>query len=261
MEGCSGGSGAGVAEFVRWYAVVEPERLEEAYAALLEAFPEGFAEIAVAGGLEVSGYLPEGEEPPAALGLRCEPVADGWRDAWRAFHRPVEIAGTWLRPPWLDEPAAALLLEPGYAFGTGSHATTRGVGMLLRDEPPGALLDLGCGSGVLSILAATWGHGPITAWDLDPHAVDATRANLERNGLADRVDARRADVLAEPLPVADLALANIERRVNEALLRRDGLPRRVIASGVRAEDAFDLGGWTIERELVDDGWRTLLLVR
>mgnify|MGYP003705159953 CR=1 FL=1 len=44
-----------------------------------------------------------------------------WHDAWRAFHGPVEIAGTWLRPPWLDEPANALMLEPGYAFGTGAE--------------------------------------------------------------------------------------------------------------------------------------------
>ena len=103
-EACSscafggGGCGAGVAELVRWSIVVAPERLEEAYAALLDAFPDGIAEIAVDGGVEVSGYLPPDAEPPAALGLRPEPVADGWRDAWRAFHGPVEIAGTWVRP-------------------------------------------------------------------------------------------------------------------------------------------------------------------
>ena len=249
-----------MAELVRWSIVVAPERLEEAYAALLDAFPDGIAEIAVDGGVEVSGYLPPGEEPPAELGLRAEPVADGWRDAWRAFHGPVEIAGTWVRPPWLDEPADALLLEPGYAFGTGSHPTTRSVGLLLRDEPPGSLLDLGCGSGLLSILAAAWGHGPIRAWDLDPHAVEATRANLARNGFA-QVEVRHADALAEPLPAADLVLANIERRVVEALLARDGLPDRVIVSGVRAEDDLALDGWAVEREIVDDGWRTLLLTR
>ena len=70
MGGCSGGSGAAVAELVRWFAVIEPARLEEAYAALLDAFPDGIAEAAVAGGVEVSGYLPEGVEPP--VGLRSE---------------------------------------------------------------------------------------------------------------------------------------------------------------------------------------------
>ena len=248
----------------RWSVVIPAARVEEAYAHLLDVFPEGIAEMVVGDGVELSSYLPAGEPTgpvPDWLALTAAPVPAGWRDAWRAFHRPVEIAGTWIRPPWLDEPADALLLEPGYAFGTGSHPTTRGAGALLRDEPPGALLDLGCGSGLLSILAATWGHGPIAAWDRDPHAVEATRANLERNGLGDRVDVRLADVLVEPLPPADLALANIERRVNEALLRRDGLPARVVVSGVRADDAFDLAGWRVERELVDDGWRTLLLVR
>ena len=249
-----------MAELVRWSIVVGSEGLEEAYAVLLDAFPDGIAEIAVDGGIELSGYLPPGVEPAAALGLRPEPVADGWRDAWRAFHGPVEIAGTWVRPPWLDDPADALLLEPGYAFGTGSHPTTRSVGLLLHGEPPGSLLDLGCGSGLLSILAAAWGHGPIRAWDLDPHAVEATRANLARNGFA-QVEVRHADALAEPLPAVDLVLANIERRVVEALLARDGLPGRVIVSGVRADDDLALGAWAVEREIVDDGWRTLLLTR
>ena len=130
--------------------------------------------------------------------------------------------------------------------------------MLFRSS--GSLLDLGCGSGLLSILAAAWGHGPIRAWDLDPHAVEATRANLARNGFA-QVEVRHADALAEPLPAADVVLANIERRVVEALLARDGLPDRVIVSGVRAEDDLALDGWAVEREIVDDGWRTLLLTR
>ena len=248
----------------RWSVVVPSERVEDAYAFLLDVFPDGIAEIAVAGGVELSSYLPVGEAPaavPAWLALRAEPVADGWRDAWRDFHHPVQVGGVWVRPPWLEEPADALLLEPGYAFGTGAHPTTRGVAALLRAEPPGALLDLGCGSGLLSILAATWGHGPIEAWDLDPHAVESTRANLARNGLAERVTVRHADVLVEPLPAADLVLANIERRVNEALLARDGLPARVIASGVRVEDSFAAPGWTVAHEDVEDGWRTLLLVR
>lgn len=123
------------------------------------------------------------------------------------------------------------------------------------------MLDLGCGSGLLSILAARWGHAPVTAWDLDPHAVEAARANLERNGLGEQVQVARADVLTEPLPACDLALANIERRVVEALLARDGLPDRVIASGLRADDPLDLGPWRVVDERVEDGWRTLLLAR
>lgn len=239
---------------------VEPERREEAVGVLVERCPDGFEETD-----EGYAVVLEAEAPRPALPdwmtIVEEDVPAGWRDAWRSFHGPCAIAGTWVRPPWLDEPADAVVLEPGYAFGTGSHPTTRGAGELLAREPRGSVLDLGCGSGLLSILAACWGHGPVTAWDLDPHAVEAARANLERNGLGEQVRVARADVLTERLPVCDLAVANIERRVVEALLARDGLPPRVIASGLRADDPLDLGPWRVEEERVEDGWRTLLLTR
>lgn len=239
---------------------VPDDRREEAVVHVLDAFPDGYEETPEG----YAGVRPTDQPAPtlpAWMTLAAEPVAPGWRDGWRAFHRPVAIAGTWVRPAWLEEPADAVVLEPGYAFGTGSHPTTRGVGTMLADEPPGSLLDLGCGSGLLSILAVAWGHGPVTAWDLDPHAVEATRANVARNGMEARIDVRHADVLVEPLPSVDLALANIEGGVVERLLRRDGLPQRVIVSGLRAEHALDHGGWTIERDAVEDGWRTLLLSR
>ena len=239
---------------------VDPDRREEAIAVLVERFPDGFEETDAGFAVVVGADAPV-PELPGWMALTEAAVPAGWRDAWRDFHAPCAIAGTWVRPPWLDEPADAVVLEPGYAFGTGSHPTTRGVGELLAREPAGSVLDLGCGSGLLSILAATWGHGPVTAWDLDPHAVAAARANVERNGLADRVAVAQADVLTADLPACDLALANIERRVVEALLARDGLPDRVIASGLRADDPLDLGPWRVEEERVEDGWRTLLLTR
>ena len=227
---------------------------------LIDICPEGFEETD--DGFAV--VREEGVKPPAVpawMVVRAESVAPGWRDGWRAFQRPCRIAGTWIRPPWLAEPVDAVLLEPGYAFGTGSHPTTRGVGELLLGEPVGSLLDLGCGSGLLSILAARWGHGPVEAWDLDPHAVAAARANLALNGLAEEVRVVEADARVAPLPVCDLALANIERRVVETLLRRADLPRRIIVSGIRVDDALDLGDWRSEDERVEDGWRTLLLSR
>lgn len=239
---------------------VDPMLREQAIAVLVECFPDGFEETDEGFAVVVADAGPR-PALPAWMAVAEEAVAAGWRDHWRSFHRPSAIAGTWVRPPWLDDPADAVVLEPGYAFGTGSHPTTRGVGELLAGEPAGAVLDLGCGSGLLSILAARWGHAPVTAWDLDPHAVAAARANVERNGLGAQVRVAQADVLAEPLPACDLALANIERRVVEALLARDGLPPRVIASGLRVEDPIDLGGWRVEAERVEDGWRTLLLTR
>ena len=247
-------------DLVRYRIRVPAARREEAAAVLVERFPAGYEET----GEGFAVVLGLGEAPPVLpdwMAVAAEPVAPGWRDGWRAFHRPCRVAGTWVRPPWLDEPADAVLLEPGYAFGTGSHPTTRGVGELLAREPAGSVLDLGCGSGLLSILAARWGHAPVEAWDLDPHAVAAARANLELNGLAGVVRVVEADALTWPLPACDLALANIERRVVEALLARDGLPERVIISGVRADDPLDLGGWRVEGERVEDGWRTALVVR
>ncbi len=227
---------------------------------LVECFPEGFEETDEGFAVVLDGDAPR-PELPDWMAVGEEVVPAGWRDGWRSFHRPCAIAGTWVRPPWLDEPAAAVVLEPGYAFGTGSHPTTRGAGELLAREPAGSVLDLGCGSGLLSILAARWGHAPVTAWDLDPHAVEAARANVERNGLGEGVQVARADALTEPLPACDLALANIERRVVEALLARDGLPPRIIVSGLRADDPLDLGPWRVADERVEDGWRTLLLTR
>lgn len=244
----------------RWRAKVPPERVEEAIAVLLEAFPGGLEETSDG----FAGYLPATDAAPslpAWITIASEDVAPGWLDAWRAFHRPVEIGGTWVRPPWLDAPADAVVLEPGRAFGTGSHGSTRAAGELLLAQAPGSLLDLGCGSGLLAILAARAGHGPIVALDVDRLGVEATIANAEVNGVADRIDARLGDALADPLPVADLAVANIERRVVEPLLRRDGLPDRVIAGGLLARDPLDHPGWDPADERGVDGWRAVLLVR
>lgn len=245
---------------VRFLISVPEERRAEAEGILIDLSPAGFEETP--DGFAVIGAAEDAAPAlPGWMTVRSEPVPAGWRDGWRAFHRPSRIAGTWIRPPWLDEPAEAVLLEPGYAFGTGSHPTTRGVGEFLVGEPVGSLLDLGCGSGLLSILAARWGHHPIEAWDLDPHAVAAARANLALNGLGDRVRVVEADALAAPLPDCDLAVANIERRTVEALLRRTGIPDRIIVSGIRADDVLDIGPWRSEGERIEDGWRTLLLRR
>ena len=96
------------------------------------------------------------------------------------------------------------MIEPGAAFGTGAHGSTQAAAaLLLEREPGGALLDIGCGSGVLSILAARLGWGPIQAVDLDPLAVAATRENATRNGVA--LEAWQADALADPLPAVPFA--------------------------------------------------------
>ena len=125
-----------------------------------------------------------------------------------------------MRPPW--EPAAAtaldLVIDPGRAFGTGAHATTRLCLELLLELAPGsaapgtgdpAVLDLGCGSGVLAIAAAKLGWGRVLALDYDQLSVDATTENAAVNGVAELIEARRFDLRSEPVPPAPLVLANL----------------------------------------------------
>ena len=186
----------------------------------VELFPAGFEELERDGAVELAAYTgPEGEEALRARfgAVHTKEVEEGWEERWREFHRPVRVAGLWIGPPWLEpEPGlGAVVIDPGRAFGTGAHASTRLALGLLHGLPRGSLLDVGCGSGVLSIAALRLGFGPVVAVDSDPLAVEATLENAERNGVA--LDVRLVDALAEPLPVARTAVANIALRPVEAL--------------------------------------------
>jgi ribosomal protein L11 methyltransferase len=186
-------------------------------------------------------------------GARTTEVEAGWEDRWRAFHRPVRIGPLWVGPPWERAPAdvLAVVIDPGRAFGTGGHATTRLCLELLLAQERGSVLDIGCGSGVLAIAAAKLGHAPVVAVDVDQSAVTATRVNAERNGVA--VDARLLVALTGALPDADLGLANIALDAVEALGGRLDVAR-VVTSGYLARDAPVLDGFrrVARREL--DGW-------
>jgi ribosomal protein L11 methyltransferase len=183
-------------------------------------------------------------------------VEPGWEDRWREFHRPVRVGRLWVGPPWERPPAGpvSLTIDPGRAFGTGAHPTTRLCLELLQELPRGSVLDAGCGSGVLAIAAARLGFAPVTAVDVAAAAVEATLANAAANGVA--VEARLLDALAAEAPAADLALANIELRAVERLAPRLDAGR-LVASGylVRDEPALDgfarverreLGGWAAD---------------
>src|SRR4029079_5049553 len=164
-------------------------------------------------------------------GAAAKPVVEGWEDAWRDFHRPVVAGGLWLGPPWETppDPSRAVVIEPGRAFGTGSHPTTHlSVALLADAGTKGSLLDVGCGSGVVAIAAAKLGFAPVHAVDLDPVAIEVTRINALANDVA--VEAAVADALTDALPSADVAVANVLLRPVERILARLDT-REAITSG------------------------------
>ncbi|MDQ3867651.1 MAG: 50S ribosomal protein L11 methyltransferase, partial [Actinomycetota bacterium] len=106
-------------------------RAEEGRARMLELFPEGFEEASLRdGAVELRAYTDAGGEDRARRAfprVRSEAIAAGWEGAWRRFHRPVRVGPLWIGPPWegADEGALAVVIDPGRAFGTGAHPTTR----------------------------------------------------------------------------------------------------------------------------------------
>jgi ribosomal protein L11 methyltransferase len=181
-------------------------------------------------------------------------------DGWREFHRGVVIGRFWVGPPWEQPPAGieAIVIDPGRAFGTGAHATTRLALELLQPLPPSSLLDVGCGSGVLAIAGARLGFAPVVGVDSDEAAVEATLANARVNGV--EVEARLGDALGEELPDTDVAVANIALEVVERLLPRLPAPL-VVASGYLERDELGLRGWRRVDRRTADGWAADLLAR
>ena len=231
-------------------------RGEEARARLLDLAPGGFEEAASGGDLELAAYVDAAGEARVreAFGLATSaPVEPGWEDRWRRFHRPVRVGPLWVGPPWEEpEPGAfAVVIDPGQAFGTGAHPTTRLCLELLLGVEPGSLIDLGCGSGVLAVAAAQLGFAPVTALDSDETAVAAARVNAAANGV--EVDVARADGLADPLPAASVVVANIALEAVEALGPRVEAAT-FLTSGYLAHDRPTMRGWEPAERRELEGW-------
>ncbi len=230
---------------------------------MLELFPEGFEELEGPDGVELIAYTdPGGEERlwhtfGAASG---DDVAAGWEERWRDFHRPTRVGDFWIGPPWHepDRDATAVVIDPGRAFGTGAHPTTRLCLSLLAGIERGSVLDIGCGSGVLSIAAAKCGFGPVHALDVDEHAVVATRANAAANGVD--VEVRRADATTHQLPAADLVLVNVTHDLAERVVPRLRC-RRLISSGYLVVDDPVLRGFRHLERVTESGWAADLYER
>ena len=233
------------------------DRAEETRATFVALAPQGFEEREVDDRVELAVYADgDAVEPLRALlpDATIEPVEDGWEDAWRAFHRPIEVAGIWVGPSWEapPNPARAVLIDPGRAFGTGAHPTTRlCLELLARLGHSGSLLDVGCGSGVLGIAAARLGFRPITCVDVDPVAVETTTDNAAANGV--ELEACVVDALTEPLPAADVAVANVLLDPVAAILRRLEAGA-AITSGYLEGERPAHAGWSHVEGAVLDGW-------
>jgi len=252
-------------------------------AELVELAPEGFEQVDGDDFVEFALYGAPGELPELADGratiggvaveVSGSEVGDDWADRWREFHKPAQIGPVRVRAPWHEPPGDGIdiVVDPGQAFGTGAHPTTRLCMELMVDlEAERPLTDLGCGSGVLAIAGAKLGFGPIVAVDNEQAAVDATLANASANGVTlERVE--RYDLRAAPAPVAPVTVANLIRplllRVAELWGGEAGQlpeqPEALIVSGLldgeEDEVAAAFASLRERRRLRLQGWSALLL--
>jgi ribosomal protein L11 methyltransferase len=165
-----------------------------------------------------------------------------WSDLWKASYKPIPIGEKLLvLPAWYEAPKGkrqAIILDPGMAFGTGLHPTTQLCLAAMEDhlETGASVVDLGCGSGILSIAAVRLGAGTVWALDTDPVAINNAQKNIERNGMLERIrleEGSLAKILNdESSPgAADLLLANIYATILVDLLDA-GLTRAVRPQGM-----------------------------
>ncbi len=258
------------------------EHAERVLAALLELAPTGIEQVDLADGVEFALYGAEGELPAFPHGeaeldgvrvtVSGTEVAEDWAERWRELHRTVLVGGRlWVRPPW-DEPRPGtldLVIDPGQAFGTGAHPTTRlSLELLLGLEPGGPLADLGCGSGVLAIAGARLGFAPVAGFDHEQAALDATRANAHANGV-ELGCVEPADLRREAAPWAATTVANLVRplllRLAALSAERPERPERLIVSGLLEGEEDELAAAFAPlretRRLSEQGWSALLLER
>ena len=248
-----------------------PDLAERVLADLVELAPGGVEEERGDGWVEYAIYGAPGELPAlpeleaaVADGLvevSSKEIPDDWADRWQDFHRPVSIAGGKIvvRPSWEPRPAASpagadaiaeqpagidVVVDPGQAFGTGAHPTTRMCLELLLElsdqgQASGALADWGTGSGVLAIAAAKLGFGPVIACDLERPALEAAADGARANGV--EIQLTRIDLRREGAPRAPTVIANLTAPILcEVASRIDEPPRRLICSGLLTSEVDEV---------------------
>jgi ribosomal protein L11 methyltransferase len=214
--------------------------------------------------------VPELTALTSALGplphqIREHEVSDDWRERRLAEYSSDVIGGRIVvRPPWAPAPEPGLIdvvLAESSAFGSGMHPTTRAcLELLLELEPDGSFADLGCGSGVLAIVAARLGWGPLVAVDVQPLSVQTARENAERNGTEIEIDV--VDLLRVPAPLADGFAANVPAAVHASIVSRwrAAAPTAGLLSGFGEGEAdaviagYERCGLWEYRRLAREGW-------
>ncbi|MDR1247186.1 MAG: 50S ribosomal protein L11 methyltransferase [Clostridiales Family XIII bacterium] len=265
------GAAAGDEITVTFYTEVGPEgtrRLEDIRLDIMKLkameADGGFGETQMLGRLYTESFLRSDEE---------------WKDEWKRYFKPFRLTSRLtVRPSWeayapFDADELVMELDPGMAFGTGKHETTALCALMLSEcvRPGSAVLDIGCGSGILSVAAALMGAGDVLGVDIDETAVSIARENVMKNGCADRVNIVKGDLLAGLSFKADVAVANLTAELIAELaqvlrpcLKSGGI---FIASGILtercalAEDAVRAAGFRIEESLADGEWRAFKAAR
>jgi ribosomal protein L11 methyltransferase len=244
--------------------------LEESGDDLLTQFPPGTDMEPIVAAIQLA-------DPQALVITGIAPVID-WTERWKDRITAHDVGALTVTPPWLadqHDPARTVVIDPGMAFGTGEHATTRGVMRLLQGviRPGDRVADLGAGSAVLAIAAVKLGAGHALAIELDPDAIGNAEANVVRNGVTDRVVVLQGDAAAL-LPLAApvrVITANIISSVLLGLL--DDMQRalapdgQVILSGILQAERDDMleslgeAGWHLQAEDAEDLWWSAVVVR
>ena len=230
---------------------------------MLELFPEGFEEVDGHDGVELVAYTDgAGQERFAAVfgAVAGRDIPSDWHDRWRLFHRGARVGPLWVGPPWEESPPDLIpvVVDPGRAFGTGAHPTTRLCLELLAELPRGSLVDVGCGSGVIAIAAVKLGFAPVTGIDVDAQAVQVAHQNAVANVVD--LDLRTLDARLGGLPDTDVAVANIALDAVEAL-GRVLQARHAVTSGYLVSEQPMLDGYRIRERRERDGWAADLYER
>lgn len=216
-------------------------------------------------------------DPRADIEIGLAPTVD-WTEAWKERVREHALGSLVVAPPWLagrHDPARTIVIDPGMAFGTGEHATTRGVVRLMQSVlRPGAIVaDLGAGSAVLAIAAAKLGAARVAAIELDEEAIGNAEENVERNGAHGTVVVMQGDagVLLPLVAPVDVVLANIISSVLVQLLPTIAAALvpggAAILSGILLEereamlDVLDAHGWQVTAEDSEELWWSASIAR